>query len=287
MTDFDLRLLLLRPAGMFSNVNEVIEQLRLAEARGYRFAIEWARSCYLDPDRDGDPWNYYFEPVFDDLPFGALDGQDPEVLLGGGPVACSQVNIITPRIEEGKCNSLLLPRDRKGANDLIRRYLRLVPELAEHIDAFASAHFKGPVIGLHVRGPGRLDGGSSQMRKEHFADGRVPFDIYFGQVDRVLKDHPDARIFVCSDSSMVIQEVTARYGDRVLTYGATRSTFGEMHANHPENEGQVFPPHKLGHDVLSEAYLLSRVDVLVHGNSNVANFVLCNAPDLPHHYVLA
>ncbi len=39
------RTLKLRSAGMFSNVNEVVEQLRLAEQGGYRFAIDWSASC--------------------------------------------------------------------------------------------------------------------------------------------------------------------------------------------------------------------------------------------------
>lgn len=60
----DLWLLKLRSAGMFSNVNEVVEQLRRAEAGGYRFVIDWSASTYRDPDVPGDPWGYYFHPCF-------------------------------------------------------------------------------------------------------------------------------------------------------------------------------------------------------------------------------
>jgi len=84
---------------------------------------------------------------------------------------------------------------------------------------------------------------------------------------------------------MVIRRVKQVYGDKVITYNSTRSEFGEMHADHSENNGKEFPSFKLGLDVVVEAYLLSDVDFFVHGNSNVVNFVLCKSPNLQNHYV--
>lgn len=272
---------------MFSNVNEVIEHLRLADIGGYRFAIDWTVSCYRDPQRHGDPWEYYFKPVYPDLPFAALEGQSWPELPRGVPVACTVANIITPRLKDGACHPLLLPRDRHSAHALIARHLHLNDDVTDIIEDFAARHFNGPIIGLHTRGPGRIDGGAATLRRNINPDGGVPFEVYFDAVDAALRQYPDARIFSCSDSSMVIENIHARYGSRVITYDATRSAFGEMHARHPENAGQSFDAYTLGLDVLVEAYLLTRCDILVHGNSNVANFVLCAKPDLPHQYVLA
>lgn len=280
----DVRLLKLRSAGMFSNVNEVVEQLRLAEKNGYRFAIDWTASCYLDPSRAGDPWSYYFEPCFADLPKEVIP-EDAAVLPGGPQIACTRDNIITPREQDGNCDPLLLPRDRAGAHALIQRYLWLAPGVRAEIDRFRARYFTSPVIGLHIRGPGRVHGGALQLRQRMLPDGGVPLEVYFDATDTVLRNQPRAMVFACSDSSVVIEAVQQRYGDRVFTYAATRSAFGEMHAAHPENAGQSFVPYKLGLDVLVEASLLAQSVFFVHGNSNVANFVLCKSPDLPHHYV--
>ena len=46
-----------------------------------------------------------------------------------------------------------------------------------------------------------------------------------------------------------------------------------------------FSKQKLGDDAIVEAYLLSRTQFLVHGNSNLSNFVLCKSPELPSHDV--
>ncbi|MEP3673154.1 MAG: hypothetical protein ABJM86_09390, partial [Hyphomicrobiales bacterium] len=58
------KILRLRPSGMFSNVNEVVQQIFLANKFKYRFTIDWSKSCYRDKARKEDPWLYYFEPIW-------------------------------------------------------------------------------------------------------------------------------------------------------------------------------------------------------------------------------
>ena len=280
----NVRLLKLRPAGMFSNVNEVVEQARLAKAGGYRFSIDWSTSCYRDLERAEDPWAYYFEPCFSDLP--ASTPKQP-VLPGGSQVACTRENIITPRLEDGNCNPLLLPRDRYGAHELIERHIIPKSHVHREVNMFYNVHFRAPMIGLHIRGPGRTDGGVPELRRRYGVGDSIPMEPFFKQTDEVLRLLPNAGIFTCSDSSAVIAAVQERYGDQVVIYPAQRSEFGEMHANHSANAGQNFDPYQLGMDVLSEALLLARTDVFIHGNSNVANFVLCAAPYLVHAYIQA
>ncbi|PYG31858.1 hypothetical protein [Pelagimonas varians] len=271
------------PSGIFSNVNEVIEQGRLAQLGGYSFFIDWSVSCYRDADREEDPWAYYFEPSFPDVtPFEGADD-----LPGGIPICCTRENVITPRLEDGNCNPLLLPRDRAAASRLLHTYVRPKQYIKDAVAAFKADHWRSKMIGLHIRGPGRLDGGADVLRKALGAEGAVPFQPFFEHTDRILDLIPDAGIFVCSDSQPVIDRVRDRYGDRVVDYPAIRSTFGEMHARHPENGDETFPTYRLGLDMVIEALLLAETDVFIHGNSNVANFVLSYDPYQMHVYVLA
>ena len=268
---------------MFSNVNEVVQQIYLAKIGGYRFVVDWSHSCYLDPMREGDPWLYYFLPCFDTE---LSSVQPPSFLPSGANVACSRDNIITPRLWDGECVPLLRPKNRFVPNKLIREHLRLRPEIAARIEEFDRANFSNKrIIGLHIRGPGRTDGGTSTLRAWYVREHGVPFAEYFNAVDRQLNLQPDAAIFVCSDSQRVMNEILGRYGSRIISYPAARSEFGEMHAGHPNNFGQSFSPYKLGEDVIVEAFLLSKADYFIHGNSNVANFILCNNPELKAEYV--
>jgi hypothetical protein len=274
-------LLRLRPAGMFSNVNEVVQQLHLSEQGGYEFLIDWSLSCYRDPAHDADPWSYYFEQPFATPRNGELDE-----LPGGPSVACARDNIITPRVRDGVCDSLLLPKDRYLPNRIIERYLRLLPPIRQRIETFRRTRLDGRYVALHIRGAGRTDGGVPGLRSGLPLTAGVPLETYFFSMDRCLQEDKDVSIFACSDSRFVLDAICDRYGKRVVTYPAQRSEFGEMHVvGKKENAGESFDRRRLGEEVLIEAYLLAGADFLVHGNSNVANFVLCLAPGLRHHYV--
>ena len=154
------------------------------------------------------------------------------------------------------------------------------------IDQFERQHFfSQQVIGLHLRGLGRNRGGALQMRKQGQSTFGIDYGRFFSAVDKKLEENQHMKLFVCSDSQDVIDHTVQVYQDRVITFSASRSAFGEMHANHQNNLGLDFSPYKLGLDVVVEAYLLAKTDYFIHGNSNVANFVLCLNPLLESTYV--
>ena len=267
---------------MFSNVNEVVEQARLAEEGGYRFVIDWSRSCYLDPERSGDPWDYYFEPCYPGAEIHRRE--DLPVLPGGRAVCCTRENIITPRLRDGICDPLLLPRDREGAGRILSRRIRIRSEIAREIETFRAERFSDRMIGLHIRGAGRNDGGTPVLRHPYRKRHGVPLDRYYRLVERCLRQWPDAGIFACSDSSIVIEDVESHFGDRVVTYPAQRSREGEMHVAVIRESEAPWSAYRLGRDVLVEAELMAACDMFVHGCSNVANYVLCRSPTMPSAY---
>jgi hypothetical protein len=272
----EAKLLKLGPGGMFAEVNEVVCQLKLAEENGYRFVIDWQNSPYRDEASDRDPWNYFFEDCFH-VGNKKVSGLLPFV----GDSVDAHLNFMRPRVYRNLAKGpMQLPADRSLAHQLINKYIRPKEEIRREIERYRKEHFRTYIIGLHLRGPGRLDGGVRQLRRRHQLKHGVPFQLYFRCLDQVVDLHPEARVFVCSDSRMVIDECRGKYGEKVLTYDATRSAEGEMHQQKGRYSGC-----KLGRDVILEAYLLSETDYFVHGNSNVSNFVLCLNPHLPAKYV--
>ena len=274
--------LVLRSGGMFSNVNEVVHHLYLADRRGYQFVIDWSSSSYADADRPGDPWTYFFEDVFSENDFGT---DDLEVLPHGDLVVLQHDNIITPRASWYNDRMLILPTDRQLPHQYIDRHIRLKPEIQQIIDQFEGAYFGGDTIGLHIRGPGRNHGGADKLRSNLTTENGIPYGQYFKFVDKELAVRPHAGILLCSDSLQVLERVKATYGDRVFWYGASRTQFGEMHERREMPENAAHTGYKLGMDILVEAFLLTRTNVFVHGNSNVANFVVCANPGLKNIYV--
>ena len=277
------KLLRLRSAGMFSNVNEVVDQLHLAEQGDYQFAIQWDRSCYKVPKRPADPWRYYFKPCF----AGELS-ESPEVLPGGAKVVCSPKSIITPRLKEGRCRPLLLPANREQGAEIINRYIHLRPGITKRIEEFYAKHFRGnKVVGLHLRGLGRDASPAGALRRATVAKGEIDYVKFVVPVDKYLDQNPGALVFACSDSQDVIDHLQHRYGSKLIATPSVRSEFGELHSrpNCEANRGFKFSRHRLGLDALLDAYLLARTDFLVHGSSNLTNYVLCLDPLLPSFYV--
>jgi hypothetical protein len=280
----DVRLLKLRPAGMFSNVNEVVQHIHLASNSGYRFVIDWSRSCYRSNERQTDPWAYYFEPCYN-LP--RAHHRSLKIVPSGPTVACSATNIITPRSIDGSNDSILkFPEEREYVNRLIENHIRVKKDIANEIKKFTEKSFSNFMIGMHIRGIGANDAGRSEARISPKGDIKIPYQRYFAEAQQVLNSQPQAKILVCSDSSLVIDRVIAEFGDRVLTYNAIRTIKGEMHTlrSKVDDSNQEIDPYTLGKDVLIEALLLAQTDYFISGRSNIVNFVLCKNPKLQHFY---
>lgn len=271
----DRRLLVLRPFGMFSNVCEVVQHLHNAERDRYTFDIQWNNAPYMDPAMGPDPWTYYFQPIFP--PAGPM-AEDRPVLPGGRDVVCRTDNIITPCRTDFNHHTMYLPADIAPAHRIISRYLHLTPATQAALDTAARQLLVGPMIGVHMRGPAGTDGGNRDARAAHGSPDTVPYDLFRQRIDTALVERPGARILLCSDDADVITNMRAYYGDRIVTFEAYRLPAGEMHTRIARGETMATTPYRLGLDVVIEAYLLSRTDILIHDYSNVSRFARCLRP---------
>jgi hypothetical protein len=258
---------------MFSNVNEAVQGFYRSEKEGWNLLIDWPGSFYADSNFL-NAWTQFFVQVEVSDAMKRASVQLPSRW-------CYRDNIIAPRGRNSR--HLAPPADRKLANTIIDRHLRLRPNLLAQIDQATRRLLAGRnVLGLHIRGPGRTHGGVPSYIKSLRARwpelGAPPYLAYFEAVDRALEQCRYNRILLCTDAAEVRGEVVRRYGtNRVRWYNSAVIIGGETHLPR-HNHG--FSRRRLGEDVIIEAYLMSKVDFLVHGNSNVTNFVLCNAPGL-------
>lgn len=263
--------------GLFFIINNIIDFLDTATKNDFVFNLQWKNSLYEDRSINGHVWNYYFENIFD------TDSTKTYPIYEYRNFR--KDHLTAPRIKDGKMEPLLLPRDKYIANQYIEKYLNLKPHIQKIINQYKDKHFNRSIVGLHLRGPGRLHGGMPEFLKKVKIEDGVPYKLFFGHVDNYLKNNLNAKIFLCSDSDMVIRECIKIYGDKIITYDSYRTDYGEMHEIGPINNDSNFSRYKLGEDVLVEAYLLAQTDYFIHGNSNVSNFILCKNPDLKHKYV--
>lgn len=256
--------------GMFSIVNDLVDHLYVADTQGYELNAKWLGSPYkTDVTTDEDAFSYYFEPFF------KLD-EDVKVVGMKRSFAFRRGNLITPRNK-----GLGQPKDRHVVSEIIAKYIKPKPKVSELIQNFADENFDGYVIGLHIRGRGRLDGGVKHLKNSYELVDGVPYGLYFNKLDELTKNVGECKIFLCSDSQVVVDYCKNAYGERIITYDATRSDKGEMHRSRKYKDQK----YKLGEDVIVEAYLLSMCNYLIHGSSNVTNYVLCKNHKLENYYI--
>jgi hypothetical protein len=261
-------------------VNQFLESVRRC-ADGDRLFVDWRLSRYAESP-EIDTFSDFFDWPRADRARVEAEKYPPFPSYTHAPDL-----VVAPRGRD--LNFLMPPRDRPLVKRLIDRHLRPSPRIAERLEAADRALLAGRrTIGLHVRGPGRRSGGIGRhivAMQWKWPGVRVPpYRAYFAKLDQLLGDKAAAydQILICTDSLAVRRRFAQRYGERLVWLDASLTDEGEMHARPSTHR---FSKQKLGDDAIVEAYLLSRTQFLVHGNSNLTNFVLCNAPPLPAHDV--
>lgn len=267
---------------MFSNVNQFVESIRRCGDEDQLF-VDWRLSRYAELP-DADTFSSFFDWPRADL-----------ARLEAGEYAPFPVYthaddlVVAPRGRD--VDFLMPPRDRALVKRVIDRQLRLSDRVAARLEEADRALLAGKrTIGLHVRGPGRRSGGIGRhivAMQWRWPGVRVPpYRAYFSKLDELLRDATKGegydQVLICTDSLSVRERFVERYGKRLVWLDASLTHEGEMHARPLTHR---FSKQKLGDDAIVEAYLLSRTQFLLHGNSNLTNFVLCNAPELPSHDV--
>ena len=169
---------------------------------------------------------------------------------------------------------------RLSVHQLIQKYVRLKPNIRAKIDRFYQSQMSdSAVIGLHVR---RTD----NIGSEHLS---ISLDKYCQLVDeqsaiieRATKTVP--KIYVATDSNVVLRQLKACYKARVIHSECVRSENERpVHNNYVKRIKDGNP--LLGEQVLEDAMLLSRTHFLVHGLSGVASAALFFNPKLNHRNV--
>jgi hypothetical protein len=283
-------------AGFFAQVQFALNQLRYAEAHGMVPVIEYGAdsvdgpNAFFDEAEGPNVWEYYFEPI---------DGRPPAEVRDEAIRAGRRVLTLTywelwrvhwhePRsvftypygyFRRAVDKTASFDREwwedqRSKGRRLVRRYVRVRPEIIDKVDAFAAAHFHGEVIGVHARGTDKSDTGTGPGLARI-----VPPSEYFPYIDQHLVADPDARIFVATDQRQFVDEFRARYPDRVLTYEAARSETTVNVFQMQERAGRG--NRAKGEEVLIDALLLSRCTTLLKCTSAVGEFAQYFAQDLP------
>ncbi|HFD80811.1 MAG TPA: hypothetical protein ENK05_10555 [Gammaproteobacteria bacterium] len=142
---------------------------------------------------------------------------------------------------------------------LVKKYLKLKPEIAARVDEFWSRHMGDQVVlALHMRGSDKA---------VELPDIEQLHDSFHENIRLALDKHEPSSLFVLTDSSQLLDEFKRKYrGIPVIHTDCTRtdSSTGIHYQKLPQ-------PERLAHEVIMDTYLAARADAFIgNGYSNVS-----------------
>jgi hypothetical protein len=135
-----------------------------------------------------------------------------------------------------------------GIQEILRRILcdsiTLRKEIAQKIADFQSKHFRKSVIGVHIRQTDRI----------------VPIEKYNRPLNRILRENPDAQIYLATDNKTVEEYFEKEYKNEILKTDKWYPDKNEqMHIN-----SNCPDMYQNGVEALVDMYLLSKCDYLIY-----------------------
>lgn len=275
--------------GFFSDVSHALAGLLLAEATCRTPVIWWDRHSLFCDDGVTNCWSRFFHPV---------NGVALPDLLGKGhsyyPPKWNEANLLQPEVNyaEGEWSRfpflghfnrtesvcvldyyaavvnlrpwLPLWHPLEGQTidailrALVKKYLVPADPIREEADAFTRGRFGGrPMVALHVRGTDK-----------HTEDPGLPARTAAlpGIVSRLFEAHPDAGLFLLTDTAAVRDQYESLFPGRVVTTECVRG-----HGVQGIHLAKDAPRERLGREVLLDALIAARCDWFVaSASSNVA-----------------
>ncbi|MCM0081180.1 tetratricopeptide repeat protein [Geomonas sp. Red32] len=275
--------------GFWSDVNHVIGQLLLAEITGRIPVVQWGGNSLFSDDPSTNAFESFFEPIsryrVEELAeraasfyppkwnarnltmatlnqadgpwsrFSSLHALDrnEEVVVGDFHYG---VHDLTPWIPPG--HQLYGLSSEEVSRDLCRRYLKVKPWIAAKAECFYREKMAGqPHLALHVRG-GDKGGEDPNLTRLN--------TLYHSEIERHLRQFPNSRLYLMTDDREILDGYLKRYGERVITTGATRTD---------NSQGVHYQRHlsryRIGEEVIVDTLLALRCEAFIgNGLSNVS-----------------
>jgi len=270
--------------GLLGYIHWAMNQILYAEQHNYLPVVNYDAAYgnyFFDPARGDNMWDYYLEPVAEyswaDIQRMINDPADPlsrEHVVRMTPAELYQL-METPdalypfpygywRDNPPEDLKAWYGEQRARGKRLVDEYIHFKQPVLDRVDEFYREYLEGhPVIGVHLRGT------------DMWYAPRVPAECYPPYVDRLIEETPEARLFVASDKEQLVEFMQQRYGDRVVSQDCLRSR--------TLKNAMVFKdrnPSEQGEEVLRDALLFSRCNVIVKGPGAVAEFARYTNPEL-------
>ena len=267
--------------GFFANFFWILDGVSLAERNGWCPVVDMERKKTRFNERRAvngttNAWEYYFEQ-----PGGVslAEAETRTALRHDGRLLGEFFWTPTDLAEDPRVHGDPASRGRQ----LIERYVRVCPDVAEAVDALLPRVDAARTLGVHVRG--------TDMRRAEVPGHPIPppARAYLDAAVRIATDRSVDRVYLASDETETVELFQDAFGSDLVIADAYRvSTTTATGRGYGWWFGDRRPLHRyrLGREVLVDALALSRCAALLCGASNVALAATMFAPRPPVLYTV-
>ncbi|MDJ0677683.1 MAG: TIGR03032 family protein [Calothrix sp. MO_167.B42] len=259
--------------GFFSNFNKVVQLLGIySKSKNYDYQVDWRFNGDEDSFRYSDvvgenAWNLFFE----DLPFDENYQYSEKIV---------QNQYLNYSITHVYAHDLYLNKNfyeiRRQYHHIYQQYIKIKPDILEEVDNFFATYMAGSLcLGVHKR--------HWLHQVEDFSKTAVSVNDYIQVIQELLSQSGAEKIFLATDEEEAVVEMKKAFGNRVICRSdITRASADESQEMHRQakNSGS-----RLGREVLIDALLLSKCDLMLHGVSNISTAISFMNPHLEMVYL--
>ena len=267
---------------------------RLIEREG---TTKFTSFCYGKPS-EGNVWLKLFQPLYG---YTEAEMNDRDFLYANATFPAMRHNEKRePLMTYVHAYKLYQSRDfafwRQQYHKVFAEHVRLRPELAAEIDAFAARNLKaGFMIAAHVRHPSHV------MEQPNAAMAHN--QVYIDRIHQTLRrrgidaDRGDWGLFLATDQDRVVRQFRDEFGEHVVCFTDVRRTsieedarFESMSEADRKKEGQQVQhlvaanpetwTTRMAWEVIRDAYAMARCHLLLHVVSNISTAVAYMNPDV-------
>jgi hypothetical protein len=259
-----------REYGFFSSLFQIIDNIRYCEINDIKPIIDVGEK-YLYQNNNSNPWNYFFENINDNI----IEGEKQEIteLTNNANFLLDDYMLVCPTNGDYHLNLWHKVQTknkdieleyRNKINDIIKKYIKPIPDIQRQIDLFIQNNFEDSVLAVHIRG---TDYGFHSI------------DSYIDKIKEIQQEKNYKKIFVASDNHEAIIKIKEAFNNVCFYETNLRA----------ENINSVSPvchivsgddKIKHGQDVLIECLLLSKCNEIICINSNVAGAACLFNPNM-------
>jgi hypothetical protein len=146
-------------------------------------------------------------------------------------------------------------------SDYLATYFAPVPEVAAKVESIF-ADLAAPVIGVHIR----------------FTDRKAPLPRILKTIERLQRQHPEARIFLATDSAEAEEAVLSRFSGVLRIDKALARDGQALHVA----SGEFADPVEEARNALVDMMALARCNWLVHSSHSTFSVTAALIGRIPH-----